>query len=147
MRYFFYGTLMDPEVRAAVLGRAAACLLIRPAMLSGYRRVHAPGRSWPVLIRAAGGRVQGVAVEDVDARLARALLRYEGPAYRLAMCRARLASGAAVTAAVFLPVVAPAGGRPWHHGAWLRRDKAVFLARLLGARAAGNRPTAAGHGR
>ncbi len=143
MRFFFYGTLMDGDVRAAVLGAAAERLVVRPGVLVGFRRVNAPGRSWPVLVRAAGGCVDGVLAQDIDPPLARALVRYEGAAYRLARCRVRIASGTMVTASAFLPRKPPAGGRIWRHDAWLARDKPAFLARLVGARAGGGWPTAA----
>jgi len=133
MRFFFYGTLMDGDVRAAVLGPAAGRLAVRRAVLAGFRRVHAPGRSWPVLVRAAGGRVDGILAQDVDPPMARVLLRYEGSAYRLARCRVHIASEAAVPAAIFLPRIPPAGGRNWRHDNWLARDKPAFLARLSGA--------------
>ncbi|MGE0253785.1 MAG: gamma-glutamylcyclotransferase family protein [Alphaproteobacteria bacterium] len=147
MRFFFYGTLMDGEVREAVLGPAAARLQVRQARLGGYRRVHAPGQSWPVLVRAAGGQVDGIAADGVDTALARVLLRYEGPDYRLARCRVRLAGGATAVAAVFLPRVAPGAGRPWRYDVWRATARPTFLARLRGARAGGARPTAAGNAR
>ncbi len=129
MRFFFYGTLMDSDVRAAVLGPAAARLVLAPAVLTGFRRVHAPGQSWPVLIHCAGARVDGVVV-DVDPPSARRLVRYEGPAYRLVRCFVRTVAGVTFRAVVFLPRTPPAGGRTWRHVTWLRRDKRPFLARL-----------------
>lgn len=147
MRFFFYGTLMDPDVRSAVLGRAAGRITVQPAILAGFRRVHAPGKSWPVLVRAAGGRVEGVLAQDIDPPLARTLIRYEGTAYRLDRCRVRTASREVLPAAVFLPRTPPAGGRNWRHDAWLARDKAAFLGRLSSARAGGAWPTAESAGR
>ena len=133
MRFFFYGTLMDSDVRAVVLRPAAARLVSAPAVLTCFRRVHAPGQSWPVLIHCAGARVDGVIV-DVDLPSARRLVRYEGPAYRLVRCFVHTVAGAAFRAVVFLPRTPPAGGRTWRHATWLRRDKRPFLARLASLR-------------
>ncbi|MSO81551.1 MAG: gamma-glutamylcyclotransferase [Alphaproteobacteria bacterium] len=113
MRFFFYGTLMDPDLRAAVLGPAAARLVLVPAVLAGFRRVHAPGQSWPVLIHCAGARVDGVVV-DVDQPSARRLVRYEGPAYRLVRCFVCTVAGVTFHAVLFLP-----------HAAGLRQDVAA----------------------
>lgn len=64
LRYFFYGTLMDRAVLAAVLGRAPAAPP-RAAILHGYRRMFRHGASYPVLAPAAGEAVSGVVVEGL----------------------------------------------------------------------------------
>jgi gamma-glutamylaminecyclotransferase len=58
---FVYGTLMEPRVRAEVLGPDARATA-RPARLRGYRRVAVPGFAYPV--------IEAGAPEDVvDGRL------------------------------------------------------------------------------
>jgi hypothetical protein len=47
--YFFYGTLMDAAVRAAVLGRALPADAVIAAELAGWRRVRRRGATYPVL--------------------------------------------------------------------------------------------------
>jgi hypothetical protein len=42
MRFFFYGTLMDEDIRRAVLGDRAPDA-VEPATLIGYRRMAAAG--------------------------------------------------------------------------------------------------------
>ncbi len=49
--YFFYGTLMDAAVRAAVLGRLLPKTAIRAAELAGWRRVYRSGATFPVSCR------------------------------------------------------------------------------------------------
>ncbi|MBL8834369.1 MAG: gamma-glutamylcyclotransferase, partial [Rhodospirillales bacterium] len=47
MRFFFYGTLIDPDVRRAVLGRLAPAS-VEPATLKGWRRFSAKGVTFPI---------------------------------------------------------------------------------------------------
>ena len=49
---FVYGTLMDPAVRARVLG-VQALVTARPARLTGYRRLAIPGFEYPVVAAGA----------------------------------------------------------------------------------------------
>ncbi len=56
---FVYGTLMDPSVRARVLG-ARPHMTVRPARLAGFRRVVVPGFQYPVIATGApSDRVDG----------------------------------------------------------------------------------------
>ena len=62
---FVYGTLRDPDLLAAVLGRK-----LRPggqhmARAPGFRAVHYPGRIYPALIRVPGAAAEGL-LEDED---------------------------------------------------------------------------------
>ncbi len=66
MQFFFYGTLMDPDVCRAVIGTRAESLEVRPALLTGYRRVRASCGNYPVLLRRRGGLVPGLLVEGLD---------------------------------------------------------------------------------
>src|SRR5690606_34715685 len=75
MRYFFYGSLADPDVLAAVLGRARVRAV--PATLDGWRRWRVAGETYPLIAPAPGERVDGVAVEVTHAE-ARRLAWYEG---------------------------------------------------------------------
>jgi len=57
MRLFFFGTLLDRELREAVLGRAPPAGAVEPAVACGFRRVAVAGRPYPMLVAAAAGRV------------------------------------------------------------------------------------------
>ncbi|MEE8559476.1 MAG: gamma-glutamylcyclotransferase family protein, partial [Alphaproteobacteria bacterium] len=78
MRYFFFGTLMDPDVRALVIGGPAPASRIEPATLAGFRRVHVAGRSYPMLISDALGRVEGCLVRGLDGRARARIGQFEG---------------------------------------------------------------------
>ena len=88
MRFFFYGTLLDRDVTALVLGRRLPPAAFVPAMPAGPCAAAGEGRAAirsSCAIRAARCRARssaGLSARDV-ARLA----AYEGPGYRIAPLR------------------------------------------------------------
>ena len=134
MRFFFYGTLIDPDVRRVVLGeRAAAALDLCDAVLPDWERRSVRGVSYPVILPRAGGVVSGILAGGIDAQGRRRLIAYEGAGYALTTLPALLADGGTTTVQVFLPV---AGGlktsdEPWDLARWQREDKPRTLARGL----------------
>lgn len=133
MDYFFYGTLRDADVRAAVLGRAAEGVFCRAARLVGYRCLRARGASYPVIVPAAGAVTEGLLVRGLDAADGRRLAAYEGGDYVLRPLRVRLDDGGEMIAHGFLPRQRRmASGQPWSLTDWQRSYKDAFLARLLG---------------
>jgi gamma-glutamylcyclotransferase (GGCT)/AIG2-like uncharacterized protein YtfP len=76
---FTYGTLQDPAVQRAVIGR-----LIRgdPDVLYGYGivQVRLTNGAYPMLVEQAGGQVQGLVIAVTEAELARIDI-YETAAY------------------------------------------------------------------
>jgi hypothetical protein len=137
MRFFFYGTLLDPDVTALVLGRRLPPSAFLPARLSGYVRRRAVGKGYPVLARRRGGSVSGAVVGGLTARDVARLAAYEGPNYRIAALPVRL-QGRLVTVSVFEPNgpgLQPSAD-PWDLAAWQSRHKRAFVAfiRPLAAR-------------
>lgn len=130
MMYFFYGTLCDADVQRLVLGYRPNMRQLCPAWLPGYRRKRAQGRSYPVLLRAPGGVVDGLLFRAARSSDAARLADYEGPEYltRSLPVRKRGASGPR-RARVFLPAGAalPATFGDWQLRRWQRQDKAAFL--------------------
>jgi len=83
LRWFFYGTLLDPEILAIVLGRPVDPAALIAADIAGYRRVAVRGEVYPALIPAPGATVAGAAAV-FDAASDEARLRYyEGDEYDL----------------------------------------------------------------
>lgn len=128
MRYFFYGTLLDDEVRAAVTGgERLAC---RPTVLRGWTRVRVPHATYPVLRPQPGGSVTGILTRAVAAATAARLRRYEGAEYREARLPVHVDGDGVVTAAVFVPRSGtPTVGPPWDLATWVRLHKPGFLRR------------------
>jgi hypothetical protein len=75
VRFFFYGTLIDPDVRRLVLGTRAP-MSVEPATLAGWRRVCLPKVTYPAVLRAAREVVDGVLVRGLDAEARRRLVDY-----------------------------------------------------------------------
>lgn len=82
MRLFVYGTLLDPRTLAERAGDPVLPSRMRPATLSGWRRVPAKDGRYPTLVRDRAGRVEG-AVLVASAAACRRLQAYEGPGYQL----------------------------------------------------------------
>ncbi len=128
MDFFFYGTLLDEEVRRLVLGPEAARLELVPARLAGYRRFPKLRSSAPVLARRSGASVEGLLVRGLDRRQAARLRHYEGRNYRLARCKVRLAEGKACAAMVYLGRGRiPLRRGSWRLREWQRRSKRAYL--------------------
>ncbi|WP_395710895.1 gamma-glutamylcyclotransferase family protein [Reyranella sp.] len=131
MRFFFYGTLLDRDVMALVLGRRLPPTAYTPAILLGHARRRAKGASYPTLVRDAAAYVSGAVVGGLSVRDVARLSDYEGPKYRIVPLRVVLPSGM-TTVAVFEPVesrLAPSR-HPWSLPLWQRRDKRAFVDRL-----------------
>lgn len=134
MVYFFYGTLCDADVQQLVLGYRPSPRQLRPARLPGYRRKRARGRTYPVLLRAAGGQIAGLLFRPARRSDVWRLAAYEGPEYvtRRLLVRQSRTGAAAARARVFLPAGAAlaASFDDWTLPRWQRRDKTAFLRSL-----------------
>jgi hypothetical protein len=131
MRFFFYGTLLDHDVTALVLGRRLPPSAFRPAILPGFRRCVAKGVSYPVLLRDRRSEVAGAVVAGLSRRDVARLSAYEGPRYRVAFWKV-LVGRSLTTVAVFEPLersFQPIKGS-WSLPAWQRRDKRAFVDRI-----------------
>ncbi len=139
MRFFFYGTLLDRDVTALVLGRRLPPTAYAPASLLGHSRFRAKGASYPVVVEDPRGQVVGVIVGGLSARDVGYLSAYEGPGYRVVPLKVR-SLGRLVTVSVFEPIVESGKGyrdsrlQPsrelWNLALWQRRHKRPFAARL-----------------
>lgn len=128
MNFFFYGTLLDPDVRRLVLGSGADALRLESAWLRGFRRAAIRNSSAPLLVPKRGISVEGVLARGIDRRLTARLCHFEGSGYRLAPQRVRLKDGQQVPALVFLGNGRiPARRMSWQLAEWQRHHKRAFL--------------------
>ncbi|HUI16726.1 MAG TPA: gamma-glutamylcyclotransferase family protein [Alphaproteobacteria bacterium] len=126
--YFFYGTLLDADVRRLVFGPDAEHLTLLPGKLWGYRRMAKHSSSVPVLVPRPGASVAGLLVRGLDRRQTGRLLHYEGRNYRRMPCAIRLAGAGAAEAIVYVGArPTPLGRTPWRLDAWQRRSKRAYL--------------------
>ena len=151
MRLFFYGTLLDDDIRRLVLGRALDAAL-RPALLRHFRRVYVAGRPYPMILPHRGGAVQGAIAERLGRDELDRIQNYEGDSYRLErqmvlpLDGASGESGAAVAAWLFRGAGATrASTRPWDLADWQAKEKAAF-SRALRQAASAEAAAALAHG-
>lgn len=64
---FVFGTLLDRDLLAQVLGRGVSDLRFTPGTVEGFRRSRARGESFPILVPQSGGRVEGVVIAGLSA--------------------------------------------------------------------------------
>ena len=129
--FFFYGTLLDHDVMALVIGRRLPPSAFVPANLKGHVRQRAKGVSYPILQRDPGGEVEGVVVGGLTKRDVERLSAYEGPRYRIAPLKVTI-GGKPRKVSVFEPKEAsfqPVDGA-WNLALWQGRYKRPFVARL-----------------
>jgi hypothetical protein len=131
MCFFFYGTLLDHDVRRAVLGPVADRLEPEAAQLRDWHRVRFAGRVYPVIVPRAGRMVEGCIVRGLPASAVVRLRQFEGPEYLLARVRVTADSGSDVLARAFVGSgrLAPSTVS-WHLEDWTRRYKAALLRQL-----------------
>lgn len=77
-RLFVYGTLSDPAVCDALLGRIPRPA---PARLNGYVRHEVRGEAYPAIVAKCEGVVRGFLYEDISQTELAALDAYEGDEY------------------------------------------------------------------
>ena len=135
MRFFFYGTLIDADVRRALLGPHAS-RRVEPARLQGWRRVAVSGKTYPVVVAEPDASVDGVLVRGLSAAARRRLTRYEDAnLYALATVDV-LAMGCAhpVSALAFVAKETATRRAPrsvgWSFEDWRRRHKRRLLLTL-----------------
>jgi len=84
--FFFYGTLVDADVRRLVLGRDVLDDTLIPADLSGFCRYAVRRRPYPAAVPQAGARIDGVIMPGVGLREAAILSCFEGADYAAQLC-------------------------------------------------------------
>ncbi|CAN0443597.1 unnamed protein product [Discosporangium mesarthrocarpum] len=125
--FFFYGTLIDADVRAAVLDKFTDNGSVAPAQLEGWRRVGLHGRSYPVIVPSPDGTVDGIAASFAagdEAPVTERLKSFEGVEY--IMAAVTLTSGDTASVFVGSRRCHPTG-RAWSFSNWERRHKRAFL--------------------
>jgi gamma-glutamylcyclotransferase (GGCT)/AIG2-like uncharacterized protein YtfP len=122
---FVYGTLRDPDILGAVIGRPAP--RSRTGWAVGCRAVYFPGQVYPALVAAPGEVAEGLLLDDLGAGELAALDRFEGELYRRGLVTVEC-GGTKVEALAYWPTLAvPADAAPWTLDLWLKRHKSVVV--------------------
>jgi hypothetical protein len=100
-------------------------------VMPGHSRRRAKGMTYPVVVRDPADEVRGVVVGGLTPRDVARLAAYEGPGYRIARLRVRLA-GALAMVSVFEPLASrlQPSASPWNYALWKSRHKRSFVGRL-----------------
>ena len=115
MRYFFYGSLMDPTIASSVLDRPVRAHDLQLATLTGYTTMRVQDEHYPALVSSTGDETRGVLVSDISALQARRLQFYETVEFHLATVEVVTADGALLEAHVFMPAATlECTEEPWH---------------------------------
>lgn len=123
---FVYGTLRDPDLLAAVLGRPLSADEALAAFAPGFRATHYPNRIYPALIRAPGGSAEGLALVGLTRFELDLLDAFEGSEYRRGVVPVMIGEELH-EAHAYLPAIAIAGGDPWTLERWQAVHKADVL--------------------
>ena len=127
MRLFFFGSLMDRDFLAVVLGRDAGDLPLVPARLHGFARRRARGETFPVLVPSPGGSVEGLVAQGFTPEDIARLSYYETPDYALHPFPVETAEGR-LEAHVFLATARlEAEETPWDFAHWAATEKPLGL--------------------
>lgn len=128
MRWFFFGSLMDPDVLSIVLGRPLAEHERVPATLHGYTRLVVSEETYPALRPEPGGKVHGLMAEQLSEEDGRRICFFEGEEFRLEEHELELASGERRRAVAFmLTENYGTEHQHWDFGHWRAAYKSSFL--------------------
>lgn len=124
--YFFFGTLMDPDVLERVLGRAPGPLSTS-AVLHDYARVRVDREPYPALVTAPGRRVDGLLLHDYSEEDDRRIRYFED--FDFAIEQTVVETRAGREAAHFCGAVSniTPTDEPWCYEEWVRTEKDRFL--------------------
>ncbi len=111
---FLFGTLLDPELRAIVLGRAVPG---RAATLPDHAIEVVAGGDWPILVPRDGAQAEGLMVDLDTEAAARAAFYEAGYGYAAVPAEIR-AGGGRFAVRVYRAPDGTGSGRPWGLEAW-----------------------------
>lgn len=125
---FFYGTLRDPDILAAVLGRTIPADDLITAVAHSYVAVYVPGRVYPALVSRPGATARGLLLQHATAKDRAALDAYEGDEYGRVVLKVDR-DGTDILANAYLPLLTiPADSPPWSLEHWIEHHKPLVLA-------------------
>jgi hypothetical protein len=126
---FAYGTLRDPDLLAAVLGRLLRPGTIYPARAPGFRAVHYPNRIYPALVRVPGAAAEGVLITGLSPFERDLLDAYGGDEYRREPIATMLVEEPELHGAeAYLPLIAvPTNAHDWSLSRWQAKHKPRVL--------------------
>jgi hypothetical protein len=133
MRFFFYGTLIDPDVRRIVMGSSNPAD-VSPALLKDWERRAVVGESWPTIRRKPGAVVDGVLVRGINERAYDSLIVYESEGFDIIDVPVQSLVDRKIRQARMFLLRSTSGlqaaDTSWRYETWVVREKARFLVNL-----------------
>ena len=124
---FVYGTLQDPDILAAVLGRRLDPSAFKTARAPDFGVLYYPHRVYPALVVAPGRFAIGMIVDGLDDLDMAVLDAFEGDEYRRSAIGVVI-EGRAVNAEAYLPVIdIDTDGPAWSLQDWTTRHKSAVV--------------------
>ncbi|HWA18920.1 MAG TPA: gamma-glutamylcyclotransferase family protein [Devosia sp.] len=124
---FVYGTLRDPDILSAVLGRPLNGGAIADAAAPGFHVVHYPGRNYPGLVRVAGKAAPGLVLLDLSAFQMDLLDAFEGDEYRPEAIPVMIGEELHQVLAYLPTISIPGDAAAWTLSAWQAEHKSRLL--------------------
>jgi gamma-glutamylcyclotransferase (GGCT)/AIG2-like uncharacterized protein YtfP len=125
---FAYGTLQDPDILGAVLGRVVDMASLKAAQADGFVAITYPGRPYPALAPSPGASAPGKLITGLSEKDWALLDAFEGEEYCRASMEIRVGNLPQLTQAYFPTIVIPAQGAIWRLEDWTGLHKPRVLA-------------------
>lgn len=123
MRMFVFGTLQDPDLLAAVIGRPTDEIARVPAYLPGKRAVRVENETYPTLIDDEQGTVHGQILGPMEGADVDRILFFEAEEYDFSPTMVEAPDGPSQVH-IFAPAERTiATGEDWSLDAWQHADK------------------------
>jgi len=123
---FVYGILRDPELLAGVLGRSLRAGEALGGVAPGWRASFAPNRRTPGLVRAPGGRAEGLVLLGLSPFEHDLVDQVEGDGFRRGIVPVMIEEELH-EAQAHLPTVPFSPGDPWSLAHWQATHKHAAL--------------------
>jgi len=135
MRLFFFGSLLDPDLFALVVGRPLAAFDHAPAAAGGWARHRARGEDYPILVPRPDAWVSGRVVAGFTAEELDRCDFFEGGDYAAEPLSVRVAGpgpfghGPCPAHAYFSTGTLADADEPWSLADWQAREKPLAMLR------------------
>jgi hypothetical protein len=125
---FSFGTLRDPELFAAVVGRPLGGFAVETAHLPGHAAEYALGMPYPVLVPAPGERLAGLVIAGLAAIEIERIQFYETLEYELRPVIVEVGGRARPARSFFASTRLAASGARWRLEDWQATAKPEAVA-------------------
>jgi len=126
---FCYGTLLDVDMLACVVGEtAAAAVTMETGWLAGYRKARLPHENYPLLVPEAESFAQGALLYGLQKPQIDRIVFFEGEEYELSPCKVKTEGSKTVDALFFDEgIMPPPRTEEWCLAHWQKHHKQFMI--------------------